>query len=84
MIKGEHSVKEAFENFTNSVYPYAVGKKSATDEAMVAAMKKETDKGPITFTPMELTPLRDAAKRMSLPDDFRKRLEERTKKVRLK
>jgi hypothetical protein len=71
----EHVIK-AFKDFTAAVFPFAAQAQTATDKAMVDQMRKEVAKGPIFFKPMENNILRDTARRLAMPDDFKKKLQE--------
>lgn len=81
LIQKESSknVVEAYKAFVDVAFPFAVKTRGDSDKELVAAMKKEAEKGPITFSQIaQPTPFQKTAKQMSLPDDFRQKLRERT------
>lgn len=83
LIQKESSknVVEAYKAFVDVAFPFAVKTRGDSDQELVAAMKKEANKGPITFAPVAApSPFQRAAKQMTLPDDFRKKLKERKEK----
>lgn len=69
--------REAFRIFYESMYPYAEKAKVIGDEEMKAFMKREVDKGILRLTPLETNPLKDAAKRMQVPDEFKQKLQQK-------
>ena len=71
---------DAFKEFVDAAFPFAAKTRSETDKKMVEAMKKETAKGPILFSPVKTpSPLIRAAKTMQMPDEFRQKLQQRTR-----
>lgn len=81
--KGDNSnLVKAYNAYIESAFPFAEKTRDQTDQKMVEAMKKEAEKGVIQFSPMpqSMTPLHSKAKQMSLPDDFRTKLRERSRR----
>lgn len=78
MKESSKHVVEAYKSFVDSAFPFAAKNRGDSDKELVAAMKKEAEKGAITFTPVSTpNPLQKVAKQMRLPDDFRQKLQER-------
>jgi hypothetical protein len=76
---------EAYKELIESVFPYAAKERGDTDQKLVERMKKEAEKGPITFSvPQAQSPLQKIAARMRLPDEFREKLRERTSNLSMK
>lgn len=76
---------EAFKDYFSAVFPYTKSEQSHTDEEMVTTMKKEVSKGPIKFSVANApNPLTDTAKRLSMPDEFKKKLQDRVRTQRKK
>lgn len=81
LIQKESSkhVVEAYKAFVDVAFPFAVKTRGDGDKELIEKMKKEADKGPITFKPIDApTPFQRAAKQMRLPDGFRQKLIERS------
>lgn len=68
LANAEH-VGKAFQEYINTVYPFAVEVKSESDKKMMEAVEKEVAKGAITFTPIQNDILRNAAKKYSMSDE---------------
>jgi hypothetical protein len=75
----EH-VSKTFSQIQETIFPFLKGAKSKNDEQQIAIMKKEVEKGVITFDALNLNPLRQRAANLRLPDDFRDKLKKRTTK----
>lgn len=69
---------EAYKQFVDSAFPFAATSRTASDQQLVDAMKKEASKGAIGFTPIETgpSPLQKAATKLRLPDEFRQKLQQ--------
>jgi len=77
------SSSEAYKAFVDSAFPFAAKSRAHTDKQMVEVMKKETQKGPIQFSPVVTSnPLAKAVKTMQVPDDFKKKLQDRIQRAR--
>lgn len=70
---------KAFNDFVEAFMPYTVKQKSEAQKQLVDAMKKEATKGRILFKPQFTNILHERAKTMSLPDEFREKLNKRKK-----
>lgn len=69
---------EAYKLFIDAIFPFAAKSRTDTDQKAVDMMRKEAARGPITFSPINTpNPLQKTAKQMSLPDDFRRKLQEK-------
>lgn len=70
---------EAYKAFVEAAFPYTSKVRADLDQRMVEAMKKEAAKGPILFTPQLQTtnPLASATKRLQVPDEFKKKLQDK-------
>ncbi len=76
-VENGKSVTEAYKKYVDAAFPFAATSRSASDQQLVDAMRKEADKGPITFTPIEQpSPLQKTAARLRMPDEFRKKLQD--------
>lgn len=71
---------EAYKQFIDAIFPFAAKTRTDTNQQLVETMQKEAAKGPITFSPINTpNPLQRVAKQMTLPDDFRKKLQTKVK-----
>lgn len=67
---------EAYRLFIDAIFPFAAKTRTDSDQKMVQMMRQEAQKGPITFSPINTpNPLQRVAKQMTLPDEFRKKLQ---------
>jgi hypothetical protein len=83
LIQKESSknVVEAYKAFVDVAFPFAVKSRGQDDRELIEKMKKEADKGPITFTQIATpSPFQRTAKQMRLPDGFRQKLQDRATK----
>lgn len=74
-------MSDRFKDLVDAIFPFAVQHRGETDKKMKEFMDKEIAKGPIKFEPIQNNLFKSAVKKMSLPDDFRKKLEERKKRL---
>lgn len=70
---------KAFQEYFNSLYPYLAKSTKDDEKKLKETMRREIDKGAISFSTVVENPLRRAAEKFQLPDDFRSKLQ---KKVR--
>ena len=68
------NIVSVFKEFTAAIFPFSAKAQTTTDQVLIEKMKKEADKGPIMFSPINTNVLKAAAKKMSMPDDFRQKL----------
>lgn len=67
---------EAYKSFVDTAFPFAAKSRVDTDKQIVEAMRKEANRGPITFTTVETpNPLQKMAARMRLPEDFKEKFQ---------
>lgn len=81
LIQKESSkhVVEAYKAFVDVAFPFAVKVKGESDKELVDRMKKEADRGPITFSQVATgSPFQNAAKQMRMQPEFRQKLRDRT------
>jgi hypothetical protein len=71
----------AFQEFVQAAFPFSKDMRTQKDQELVDTMKKEVAKGPISFGVMNVNPLKKAAEKARLPDDFREKLRNRKKKA---
>ena len=76
---GKTSVPVKFKEFVEAVFPFLEKESVSSDAEMKAAMKREADKGPIQFSATPTNTFKSAAKKLSMPDDFRKKLQAKAK-----
>ena len=67
-------VQGAFKDYYGTVHPWMKSKVATDDKKMIAAMKKEAEKGYISFSPVQTNVLRNAAEKFTAPDEFRQKL----------
>lgn len=72
------SVADIFKDYTETIFPFTKGEQAAKDAAMKAVMKKEVEKGMITFKPADMSFLQRKAQTMALPDDYKQKLAARS------
>lgn len=80
----ESSLSTKFKDFVDTVYPFMVPERAAKDNQMKEMMKKEVAKGPISFTQTDQNMFKSVVKRLSVPDDFRKKLMDKVNTKKLK
>ncbi len=78
--KGAETTAAAFKALTHSMMPYMQKAQTETDEKLKQAMEREVKKGVIVFNAPTANPLRERAKEMSLPDEFRQKLSARKRR----
>ena len=68
----------AYKAFIESAFPFTIKARGETDKKMVEVMQKEAAKGPITFAAIaQPNPFAKAVKTMTVPDEFKKKLQDR-------
>jgi len=73
--EGKSHVAEIFKEYTESVFPFTKGQQDSKDAEMKAVMKREVEKGMLTFQAHPVSFLQKKAQTMlDLPDDFKQRL----------
>lgn len=77
--QGKSSVDEAFKMFVEALFPFRDAKKDAKDSEMKEMLKRQAARGPITFKPVMNDFLRERARRVTVPEDFARRLAEKRK-----
>jgi len=77
----EH-VQSAFKELIGSMFPFQKVVQKDEDKKMLEMMQKEVAKGPISFKPVETNILRQRAKTMAAPDEFRKKLSDNVIRAR--
>lgn len=70
--KDMSGMTKSFKEFVESAFPFTVTARTEQDQKMVEMMQKEAQKGAIIFDTIKGDPLRSAAKRIRLSDDFKK------------
>lgn len=68
---------EVFKQLVSSAFPFMKKEQEAQDQKLKEVMERETKRGVIVFNAPQANPLRERAKAMALPDEFRKKLAER-------
>lgn len=80
MANAEH-VGKAFQDYINTIYPFAKDIQSDSDKKMMAAVEQEVAKGAITFSPIQTNVLRNVAKNYTMADaDLKKIRDAATKR----
>jgi len=79
MANREH-ISKAFQEYINTVYPFAKDVTKDSDKKMMETMQREVAKGAITFTPLQNNILRDAAKKYTMSDDSLKKIRDAASK----
>jgi hypothetical protein len=79
---GESKVAvDAYKEYYEAAFPFAAKHRGQSDHKMMERMKKEVEAGPIYFKTVQVNnPLREKARQLQLPDDFRQKLAERARK----
>ena len=73
--KNDNTVK-AFDEYREALFPFVTKAKGAKDRELTAMMTKEVEKGSVTFSAVSDRPIREAAARYQMPDEFREKLRE--------
>lgn len=73
---------DAFKSVIAGMFPYAGKLKDKTDADLINKMTTEVEKGSLFFSPIVMKPLRSVVQKVSVPDDFKKKLQGRIKKRR--
>jgi len=71
---GKEQVSGVFKSYIEALFPFMRIEQAAKDAEMKQAMKKEIERGVITFKPVAEDFLRRRVKTMELPEDFKKKL----------
>ncbi len=75
-------VGAAFKEFVSAVFPFQKQVQSDADAKMVAAMKREVDRGPLKFQAVETNLFQQRAQTMAAPDELRQKLADKVMKER--
>lgn len=73
MANREH-ISKAFQEYINTVYPYAKDVTKDSDKKMMETVEKEVAKGAISFSIIENNILKDAAKKYTMSDGDLKKI----------
>ncbi len=73
---------EAFQKVIEGMFPYAGKLKDKTDADLISKMTQEVGKGNLFFSPVVTRTLRSVVQKVSVPDDFKQKLQNRIKKRR--
>lgn len=76
------NVSGIYQEFVNAFLPFAAEEQLKVNKAMIEIMEKEVARGPLRVSPMSMTPLKNTARKLSMPDEYRQKLAT-TRKVRL-
>jgi hypothetical protein len=71
---GKSSLGDTFQNYVEAVFPFARQQRKEMDEKMKEALKRETSKGIITFSPMSDKFLERKLKVLQLDEEFKQRM----------
>jgi hypothetical protein len=78
-MQGKSNVDDAFKLFVEALFPFRDAKKEAKDAEMKEMLKRQASRGPITFKPVANDFLRERARRVTVPEDFARKLAEKRK-----
>jgi Sec7-like guanine-nucleotide exchange factor len=70
----ESAIPAIFRQYVEALFPFYTEIRTNQDQKMVDVMKKEVEKGMISFNPIQTNLFKNRAKEMSLPDDFKRKL----------
>jgi len=72
------SSSAAYKAYIEAAFPFSIKTRADTDKKMVEVMRKEAARGVIKFSPIETpNPFAKVAKTMAVPDDFKRKLQDR-------
>ena len=77
---GTTKLPAKFKEFVESVFPFMEKEDASTDAQLKEVMRKEAEKGPIQFTATPLNAFKNTAKKLGMPDDFKKKLQAKAAK----
>lgn len=78
---GNHQViSEAYKAAIESLFPHTAKAAEPKDRALLDKMEKEVKQGPLFFAPISMSSAKASIKKMNVPDDFKKKLNEKSKK----
>lgn len=75
MANREH-ISKAFQEYVNTIYPYAKDITKDSDKKMMETVEKEVAKGAISFSIVENNILKNAAKKYTMSDSDLKKIRE--------
>lgn len=70
---------KAFAAYFESLFPFTAKTRDDEELKLKEAMRREVDRGPLSFSPVTKGPLQRAAAKYKLPDEFRQGLRKRAK-----
>lgn len=71
---------DAYRSVLEGMYPFMEKTKGIEDKDLKEKMQAEVAKGPIYFTPIENKTQKAPQQKVELPEDFKKKLQNRTRK----
>ena len=77
MEGGKTNVSTAFKLYVEALFPFTRQQQEEQEKKMREVMKKEVEKGVITFKPVADRFLKQKLKHMELDDEFKRKLSER-------
>jgi hypothetical protein len=77
---GKTTIPAKFKEFVTSVFPFMEKEESSSDAKQKEVLRKEAEKGPIQFAATPINTFKNAAKTLSMSDDFRRKLRDKAAK----
>ena len=71
---------DAFRAVMEGMFPFMGRVRETGDKQLIDKMNQEVGKGPLFFSPVVMKSLRTAVQKVTVADDFKQRLKQRTKK----
>jgi hypothetical protein len=66
-----------YKSVSEAIFPFLKTYTKSTDQEMIARMKKEVDKGVISFNEVNMSPLKRRASELGVSDDFKAKMQQR-------
>jgi len=77
MEEGGADLMKVYRSVSEAIFPFLTNMTKKTDQEMINRMKKEVDKGVISFNEVSMSPLKRRASELGVSDEFKRRLQQR-------
>ena len=71
---------EAYRSVIEGIFPFLEKTKGLEDKKLAELMRKEIEKGPLFFSPVVTRPMRHAAKKYEVSDEFKRKLQNKARR----
>ena len=81
-VEGKNAeTSKAFERYLQSLFPFLAKSTNERDKKIAEVMKKESQRGPISFTPISTKTFRNSVRKIRKGDDFAETMRSKGRKL---